>query len=263
MFKRMLKVLPAAGLAACLTTGTASAAQSPFIGEWKLDPSKTRMPDEMKIAGKGGAKYAFDFGGGTETIVIDGTDQPGGYGGTLLSVKPEAPDTWIVERKKGGRLLIRATWKLSKDGQTLTDYFREFGSDGTALSMDYIYQRTGGGSGIAGDWRSIKETMNSPFPLQVKAFQGDGLSFTTVVEKKTQNVKFDGKDYPSEGPGAGPDASASAQRIDERTLMIADKTGGKAMDAEEIVLSADLKTLTITKRAPGGGEPTVMVFERA
>ena len=35
------------------------------------------------------------------------------------------------------------------------------------------------GSGFAADWQSIKETMNSPFSIQVKAFQGDGLSFIT------------------------------------------------------------------------------------
>ena len=259
MFKRIVKILPAV----CLAAGTAWAAENPFIGEWKLNPAKTRMPDQMKVEGKGGARYAFDFGGGAETIVVDGSDQPGGYGGTLLSVKAEAPDTWIVERKKDGRLLLRATWKLSKDGRTLTDYFREFGSDGTtAFSMDYVYQRTGGGSGFAAGWRSIKETMNSPFPLQVKAFQGDGLSFTTVVEKKTQNVKFDGKDYPGEGPGAGRGASSSAQRVDERTLVITDKANGKVTDTKEIGLSADLRALTITTHVPGGDRSSVMVFER-
>jgi hypothetical protein len=177
-------------------------------------------------------------------------------------VKAEAPDTWIVERKKDGRLLLRATWKLSKDGNRLTDYFREFGSDGATISMDYIYQRAGAGSGIAGDWRRIKETMNSPWPLQVKAFQLDGLSFTTVVEKKTQNLKFDGKDYPSEGPGAGPGASSSAQRVDERTLVVTDKANGKPTDTQEIGLSPNLKTLTITTHVPGGDRPSVMVYER-
>ncbi len=179
MCKRILEILPAV----CLATGMAWAAESPFIGEWKLDPSKTRMPDEMKVESKGGNKYAFDFGGGAETIVVDGSGQPA-YGGTLLSVKAEAPDTWIVERKKDSRLLLKATWKLSKDGNKLTDYFREFGSDGSTFSMDYVYQRTGGGSDFAADWQSIRETMNSPFPFQVKAFQGDGLSFITLAEKR-------------------------------------------------------------------------------
>ncbi len=41
-------------------------AQSPFIAEWKLDPLKTRMHDQMKVENKSGKKYMFDFGGGAE-----------------------------------------------------------------------------------------------------------------------------------------------------------------------------------------------------
>jgi hypothetical protein len=250
-------------LALGLATSMAWAAESPFIGEWKLDPSKSRMPDEMKVENKGGSKYSFDFGGGAETIVVDGTDQPGGYGGTLLSVKAEAPDTWIVERKKkDGGLLIKATWKLSKDGNTLTDYFREFESGGSTLSMDYVYQRTGGGSGFAADWQSIKETMNSPFLMQVKEFEGDGLSIITPSQHATKNLKLDGKDYPSQGPNANPSSSYSTRRVDEHNLVITDKAGGKVTDTEEIGLSADLKTLTITVHVAGSDKPNVMVFER-
>jgi hypothetical protein len=258
MFKRIVRILTAV----CLTAGTAWAAESPFIGEWKLDPSKTRMPDEMKVESKGGNTYAFDFGGGAETIVVDGSDQPGGYGGTVLSVKPEAPDTWIVQRKTNGRLLLTATWKLSADGGTLTDYFREFGSDGSTISMDYVYQRVGGGAGFTADWRSIKETMNSPFPLQVKAFAGDGLSFITPVEKRTQDVKFDGKDYPNEGLAGTLGATSSARLVDARTLVITDKTKGTVTDTKEILLSADLKTLTITTHVPGSDRPSVTVYGR-
>lgn len=258
MFKRLVKILPTL----CLATGLAWGAGSPFIGEWKLDPSRSRMPDEMKVASEGDNKYTFDFGGGAETIVVDGSDQPGGYGGTVLSVKAEAPDTWIVKRKKDGRLLLEARWKLSEDGGALTDYFREFGSDGTVLSMDYVYQRAGGGPGFAGDWQSTRETMNSPFLMQVKEFQGDGLSFIFPAEHKTKNVKFDGQDYPNEGQGAARGASSSIRRMDERTLVITDKVAGKVSDTEEIGLSADLKTLTITGRFPGRDKPTVLVFER-
>lgn len=257
MFNRILEILPAV----CLATSMAWAAESPFIGEWKLDPSKTRMPDEMKVQNKGGNKYAFDFGGGAEAIEVDGSDQPGCCG-TLLSVKPEAADTWIVERKKDGRLLLRATWKLSKDGSTLTDYYREFESDGSTHSMDYVYQRTGEGSGFAADWQSIKETMNSPYLIDVKEFEGDGLSFITPSEHRTKNVKFDGKDYPNEGSSALPGDSSSIRRVDERTLVITDKANGKVMDTEEIGLSADLNTLTITTHIPGRDKPIVMVFER-
>jgi hypothetical protein len=264
--KRMVKILPAIGLAtglACgLAAGAAWAADSPFIGEWKLVPAKTRMPDEFNVENKGGGKYTFDFGGGVgaETIVADGSGQPGVYG-TLLSVKHEAPDTWIVERKKDGRLMLHATWKLAKDGRTLTDYFRQFGASGAVYSVDFVYRRAGKGSGIAGDWRSVRETMNSPYPFRVTAFEGDGLAFFTGLSKKTQNVKFDGRDYPNEGPFAA-GASSSARQVDERTLVITDKADGKVADTETIGLSADLKILTITTQVPGSDRPSVMVFER-
>ncbi len=239
----------------------ASAAQSPFVGEWKLDPLRSRLPDEMKVQSEGGNKYAFDFGGGAaETIVVDGSDQPG-LGGTLLSVKAEAPDTWIVERKKDNRLLLRATWKLSNDGRTLTDSYRGFESDGSTLSMDYTYQRTGGGSGFAGDWQSIRETMNSPLVIEVKEFQGDGLSFITPSRQRAKNLKFDGKDYPNEGPNAQ-GASSSMRRVDERTVVITDKADSKVTDTQDIALSADLKTLTITVHIVGRDKPNVLVFER-
>jgi hypothetical protein len=104
--------------------------------------------------------------------------------------------------------------------------------------------------------------MDSPFPLQVKAFQGDGLSFTIVLEKRTRNVTFDGKDYPNGGLGAGPGATSSARRVDARDLVITDKVKGQVTDTQEVGLSADLKTLTVTTHVPGSDRPTVTVFER-
>jgi len=257
VFKRILVFVPAV----CLATAMTLAAENPFIGEWKLEPSKSRMPDEMKVQNATGNRYAFDFGGGTETIVVDGSDQPG-LDGTFLSVKAEAPDTWIVERRKDGRLLLRATWKLSNDGHTLTDYFRQFQPDGSTVSMDYLYQRSGEGTGFAGDWQSIKETMNSPFLIEVKEFEGDGLSFINRSAQRTKNLKFDGKDYPNAGPNANPGASASLRRVDARNLVITDKAGGKVIATEEIGVSDDRKTLTMTVHVVGRDKPNVLVFKR-
>lgn len=257
VLKRILEILPAV----CLATSMASSAQSPFIGQWTFDSSRSRTPDEMKVQSQGGNKYTFDFGGGAETIIANGSDQPGLYG-TLLSAKAEAPDTWIIERKKDGRLMLRATWKLSGDGSTLTDYYREFETDGSTVSMDYVYQRAGGGSGFAADWQSIKETRNTPLLMEVKAYEGDGLSFTTRAEQRTQNVKFDGKDYPDSGPNARQGASTSALRVDEHHLVITHKFNEKVTGTEDVGLSADLKTLTITLHFAGRDKPNVMVYQR-
>ena len=253
MLKCAVKLMVVAGMA----LGATWAAENPFIGEWKLIPSMSRMPDEMKVESKGDNTYSFDFGVGAETIVADGTAQPG-YGGTMLSVRADGPDTWVVERRKDGRLLIQATWKLSKDGRTITDQFREFEPGGSTLSMDYVYQRSGEGSGIAGDWQSIKETMNSPLVLHVKEYQGDGLSFSIPLLNEMQSAKLDGKDYPNGGSGA----SCSIRRVDDHTLEMIDKAGGKVADTREIRVSPDGKRLTITVHAAGRSTTEVRVFSR-
>jgi hypothetical protein len=73
-------------------------------------------------------------------------------------------------------------------------------------------------------------------------------------------VKFDGKDYPHEGPHSAPGDTSSAQRVDERTFLLTDKSNGKTMATQRIALSPDGKTMTITLGPEA--KPTVTVFER-
>ena len=260
MFKPGVLILSAT---LSLATGMAWASGNPFVGKWRLVASKSRMPDEMKVQLKGGNTYAFDFGGGVETIIVDGSDQPG-VGGSLLSASAQAPNTWIVKRKTDGRLTINATWKLSSDGSTLTDYFRQFETDGSTTSIDYVYRRAGEGSSFAGDWQSIKETVNSPYVLELKEFQRDGLSIADPVERRTKNVKLEGQGEPKDSADAAPNAGriSTLRHVDERTLVVTDKVNGKAAVTEEFVLSADSKVLTMTVHAASLARPYVLVFQR-
>jgi hypothetical protein len=263
MLKCALRLL----LFACLATGALSAANDPFLGEWKLNASKSKLIDVMKVESAGGNKYAFDFGGGSaETIAVDGTDQPG-IAGTTLSVAIEGPDSWKVVRKKDGRILLTAFWKLSKDGNTLKDDYTEFGPDGTSSNVKYVYQRTAGTSGFAATWEGSSETMNLAIVLKVQPYEGDGLSFTTSEGEtasggETRNVKFDGKDYPNTGPDARAGDASSARRVNEDTLGITGKFNGKITSTRQAQLSADRKTLTMTVHVPGRREPDILVFER-
>jgi hypothetical protein len=248
-----------------LAANMACASGNSFAGKWKLVASESRMPDEMKVQIKGDNAYTFDFGGGVETIVIDGSDQPG-IDGSLLSVNAQAPDTWIVKRKTGDRLSINATWKLSSDGGTLKDYFRQFEADGSMTSIDYVYRRTGEGSGFAGEWRSITETVNSPYVLELKEFQSDGLYIIDPVEHRTKSAKLEGQDEPKDSAdatsNAGQSRSSSFRHVDERTMVVTDKTNGKVRVTEEFVLSPDLKVLTMTVHAVSLVRPYVLVFRR-
>jgi hypothetical protein len=249
-------------LVACVVTGAFAASNDPFLGEWKLNSSKSKLIDVMKVASVAGNKYAFDFGAGSaETIALDGTDQPG-IAGTTLSVAIEGPDSWKVVRKKDGRILLTAFWKLSKDGNTLKDDYTEFGTDGTSSNVKYVYQRTAGTSGFAGTWEGSSETMNLAIALKIQPYEGDGLSFINASAGVTKNVKFDGKDYPNAGPNVMAGSASTARRVNEDTLEMTDKLNGKITDTRLIQLSADLKTLTMTVHVPSRRHPDILVFEQ-
>ena len=255
MLNRIFKLT----LVACLGSGTLWAANDPFVGDWKLNPSRSKLTDVMKVASAGANKYAFNFGGGPETIVVDGTDQPGGFG-TTLSVAAEGPDAWKVIRKKDGRMLISATWNLSQDGSTLTDHYTGFNPDGSTSKLDYVYKRKAEGSGFEGEWVSTSETVNAVVVMQIRPYEEDGLSF--INPQSTRNVKLDGKDYPDSGPNAPPGATSSLRRVNERTLEKTYKVNGKLLNTQQLELSADSNTLTTTTRIEGESETKITVFER-
>jgi hypothetical protein len=258
VFKHTLQLL----LAAWLTTGTLWAASDPFVGKWKLDPSQSRETFQMKIEAAGPNRYVFDFGsGGTETIVVDGTEQPGNPG-TTLSVTPVEPNTWKLVRKRDGYAVMTATFKLSADARTLSDNFTASRPDGWTFSIDYVFTRTAGNSGFAGRWESSNEKINSVYELEIQPYQRDGLALLLPAEHSARKMKFDGKDYPVQGAEVAPGSASSGHRLNNHTLEIIDKINGRATDTQRIKLSPDLNTLTMIVQQAGHSKPDKLVFNR-
>jgi hypothetical protein len=168
-----------------------------MVGNWKLNPKKSKLTDVMKVESLGDNKYSFDFMrrsgdcGGRR-------DRPVGTFGIMIA-SVDAPDKWTVVRKKDGKVLATGVWTLSKNGSTLNDHFTAARPNGDSTSLDYVYRRTGGGSGFAGTWVSSSEQVNSVVVLKVRAWEGDGLSFISQGGGGTKNVKLDGKDYANVG----------------------------------------------------------------
>ena len=257
-------------LAVSLLTGTLHALTYPpsdptsdsFAGKWKLDPSKSKLTDQMKVEAAGPNKYNLIFSGdNVETVVADGTDQPGLFG-TTISVTVEAPDSWKVVRKKNGNTTIIGLWKLSPNDSTLTDNFTGYRPDGTTTNLHYIYTRTTGSSGFPGTWESTTEEVNSSFELQIQPYQDDGLSFIYPGSSMVKSMKFDGKDYLGSGPNAPAGYTSSINRVNAQTLQMTDKMNGKLFDTVQIELSSDGKALTMTTTVPGRTKPNIQVFDR-
>jgi len=212
----------------------------------------------MVIEAAGPNKYTFRFEGGPpETVVADGTDQPG-VQGTTLAVKAADSRTLKVVRKQGGRVIISAAWKVAGDERTLQDSFSQLQADGTFPTDVYHYRRTSGASGFVGAWERTTPPVGLKYELEIKPYGGNGLSF--VRQGSPKNVPFDGKDHAFAGPT--PDLAASGRRQGERALELTDKAAGKVTDVQAYALSADGKTLTTSIRRTGQATPDRLVFER-
>lgn len=250
-------------LVGCLVTGTLWAANDPFIGKWKVNPSKSKLNDEMKVEAAGVNRYAITFAPGfVDTIVADGSDQPA-LSGTTLSITVKGPNNWEVVRKVKGRTLLTGYWKLSEDGKTLSDDFKEYEPDGSKTNIPYVYERTAGSSGFTGTWDSESEKVKPGIALQIEAYEGDGLSFHDSNGEMNRKMKFDGKDYPDLDPHAAPGSAFSGRRVNERSLEITDKRKGEMTGTRKIELSPDLRTLTIGVRLVGQTRPnSIFVFDR-
>jgi hypothetical protein len=271
MFSRVFQLL----LIACLTTGTSRAANDPFVGKWKANPGRSKLTDEMKVEAAGANRYRLTFApDAIDTIVADGSDQPA-LSGTTLSIRVKGPNSWEVVRKIKGRTLLRAQWTLSEDGKTLSDGFTQYLPDGmtlfsqplpngSTLFLPYVYERTAGTSGFLGTWDSESATVKTGLELQIQPYEGDGLSFGRSDEEVVKRIKLDGKDYPDLDRNGGDQGTAySGRRVNERSLEITYKFKGATTGTQQIELSTDLKTLTMTERLVSQSRPkSILVFDR-
>jgi hypothetical protein len=270
MLSRIFRSLLVVGLVA----GTLWA-QDPFVGKWKVNPSKSTLTDEMRVEAVGANKYTFTLGPGqVDTVVADGSDQPA-LQGTTFSVTVEGPTKWKVVRKMKGRTLLTAYWTLSDDGKTLKDDFTQYLPDGmtlfstplpngSTLFLPYVYERTAGTSGFPGTWDSESAKVSPRIELQIQPYEADGLSLKRSDEQMAMRIKFDGNDHPNLDPNGGDTGSTfSGRRVNQRSLEITEKFKGKITGTRQIELSEDLKTLTVTVRLVGQNRPqSVLVYDR-
>jgi hypothetical protein len=187
----------------------------------------------------------------------------------------KGPNNWEIIRKMKGRTLLRAFWTLSEDGKTLNDAFTQYLPsgmtlfsqplpDGSTLVLPYAYERTAGNSGFPGTWDSDSAKVKTGIELQIQSYERDGLSFKRSDEEMIKRIKLDGNDYPDLDPNGGDKGAAySGSRVNERSVEIAYKFKGKITGTQQIEVSPDLTTLTITERLVGQSRPkSILVFSR-
>lgn len=233
-------------------------ASDPFVGKWKLDVPRSVVVDRMVVEAAGPNRYTFRFEGSpAETVVADGTDQPGLLA-TTLAVKAQGPRTLTVVRRQAQQVVISAAWTLSPDDRTLRDAFTAMQPDGSSSTTNYVYRRMSAGARFVGAWESTTPPTGLIYQLQIQPLGGQGFAF--IRQAGVKDVIFDGRDHAV--PGGPPTATVSGRRRTERAMQYTDKVDGKVVDTQALALSPDAATLTINLHRIGQVTPDVLVFER-
>jgi hypothetical protein len=244
---------------AALIAGPLSA-QDAFIGKWKLNLAKSKLAGQTIEIQEVGGGYKFQEDEHSDIIFADGLDHPTHFGETM-SITQKKADVWAITYKNADRVLMNTIWKVSKDGKTLTYTATGTRPNGMQFSNQLTAKRTSAGSGLAGKWETVSVNLSSPREIYIEPFESGGHFITFPGRKQTVRMKFDGKDYPEEGPTVPPGATSSGQRIGERTTETTEKIKGTIIEVAKATISSDGRTQTIVVTEPGDSIPVVLIYE--
>lgn len=244
------------------TAMSIAATDNPFVGTWKLDPSKSDFTGEtLKFESAGSGKVQYSSGGESYTFTTDGKQHPGLFG-RVVSVKEVNTNSWERTTTFKGKVLSHTTLTVSSDGKTLTQIAKGTNPDGSSFENMTVFERVGDGSGMLGTWKSKEDKQSSPGVLEFSNNGSDGLTFNLPQIKGKCPVKFDGKDYPATGPTVPAGLTLAVNKTGDRAIEMTEKIKGKAIFKATYTVSDDGKTLTENGSPAAVNEPTKAVYNR-
>jgi hypothetical protein len=243
------------------TAGTA-AAQTPFVGSWKLDQDKSQLGgDTMKFGPAQGDAIELKAGGLTYSFRVDGKNyaMPSG---NIAIWRQTSPTGWTTEyRKPDGSLLSRDSWQLSTDGQKLSVTTSGVKADGDLYTNTAEYVRTAGSSGLMGAWKSTEVKLSSPDEFSIEEVGLDKLLLKVPAMKVRCEVTSDGKEVAVEGPDTPSGLRLSLTRTGPYTFRVVQKLNGSVISTSVYTVAEDRETMTEVGGAPGD-PPATMVWEK-
>jgi hypothetical protein len=241
--------------------GTA-AAQTPFVGTWKLNQDKSQLAgDTMKFGPAQGDAIELKAGGLTYSFRVDGKNyaMPSG---NIAIWRQTSPTGWTTEyRKPDGSLLSRDSWQLSTDDQKLSVTTSGVKADGDLYTDTAEYARTGGSNGLMGAWKSTEVKLSSPDEFSIGEVGLDKLVLKVPAMKVTCEVTTDGKEVAVEGPDIPSGFRLSLTRTGPYTFKLVQKVSGNVISTSVYTVAEDRETMTEVGGAPGD-PPSTMVWER-
>jgi hypothetical protein len=240
--------------------GVMTAADSPFAGKWKLNPSKSQFAGITTTYEKlPSGEMRMTSEGQSYTFRVDGKEYPAIFGSTVIWKQVDA-NTWETINKTPGMQTIDTT-RISADGKTMTVTSKGKKPNGEDFVMTSTSGRVSGGPGLAGQWKST-EVKTATEMWDIKPNGDDGLTMTLVDYNAVCAMKFDGKDDPATGPTVPKNFTLAIKKTSPRSLDMTEKMDGKVVYNDTFTVSADGKTLTDEAGAPGSSEKVKAVYDK-
>jgi hypothetical protein len=240
--------------------GVMMAADSPFIGKWKLNPAKSQFAGTtMTIEQLPSGEIQMTAEGQSYKFRIDGKEYPAFWGMTATWKQVDS-STWEAAYKQGSMTTTSVT-KISADGKTMTEKSTGKKPNGEDLLETATWERVSGGPGLLGKWKSAK-VQTTTESWEISANGDDGLTMKVVDYDAVCKLKFDGKDYPCIGPTMPKNFTIAARKVGPRTVEFTDKLDGKPAFSDVFTVSPDGKTLVDDASPAGSKEKLKLVYDK-
>jgi hypothetical protein len=247
-------------IAMLVAAGTAFAADNPWVGKWKLDPSQSKLTgDTIHFASGAGGEMSFTSEGHTSKFKLDGQPYKT-WSGAEGAWKKVDDNTFQTNWTRDGKDLVTDTWTISSDGKTLKVETKGTRPDGSNLDDTANYTRVGGKSGLIGSWKSTKADINEDRTFEMAADGDSGMKWTIPEMKADVSLKMDGKDYPAEGPTVPKGLTLAATPVSSTSFKMMEKMNGMPVWHGTYTLSDGGKKMTVVGSPAKTNEPTTEVY---
>ena len=240
---------------------SASWAESPFDGTWKLNTARSHLAgDTMSLEDAGGGKLKYTDSDQSYSFAPDGSSftTPVGLERTF---KKNSDGTYTTTNKKNGLLISTGTWKLSSDGNTLLIELKGTKPNGDTFDNLTTYARTSPGMGLVGGWKSTEVKLSSPNSLTFET-NGNDVTLSLAAIKAISHAKCDGKDYPATGPTVPDGLTLSLTRTGPKSCKLVEKSKSKVLVIIHYQVADDGKTMSAEGTNGQGKEPFSEVFDK-
>jgi hypothetical protein len=236
-----------------LAIAPAFAADSPWVGTWKLDPSKSHFTGDTFTYSKAsnGMMHFSDGSTINYDFAIDGKPYKAAYDRSVVWTAA-GNDAWnSTMTSPKGVVLYKAHHALSADGKTLNLTYTGTKPDGSTFNDTFTYTRLTGTKGLEGKWRSTKVNITAPDTFIVSAPSPGVLHWEIPGYKETVEGKADGTDHPITGPTVPPGLTLAFRLLSSHKLSYVIKNNGKPDGYGVQTLAADGKSFTDVSWSPG------------